>query len=112
MEFVVCSADKIEQGKIPDSVSVDFDIGDTNDVEVTCERGVLDFGMYLICHGTEYGALIEEMDSWTSNTEETWLGNSFRRFLQELIIEPPQGQDYCVVSGCTRYHAASAFGRL
>lgn len=99
MEFIICTSDKMEQGRIPESVSLDFDIGDTNDVEVTCERGTLDFGMYLICPGTEYGALIEEMDSWTSNTEETWLGNSFRRFLQEFIIEPPPGEDYKVVSG-------------
>ena len=99
MEFIICNADKMELGRLPDSVSVDFDIGDTNDVEITCERGLLGFGMYLICSGTEYGALIEETDSWTNDTEEKWLGNGFRRFLQEFIIEPPAGQDYRTVSG-------------
>lgn len=99
MEFIVCSAEKMELNKISDSMSIDFDIGDTNDVEVICERGNLDFGMYLICPGTEYGALIEEMDSWTNEVEEKWLGNSFRRFLQEFIIEPPAGQDYKIVKG-------------
>lgn len=99
MEFIICNADKMELGRLPDSVSVDFDIGDTNDVELTCERGLLDFGMYLICPGTEYGALIEETDSWTNDSEEKWTGNAFRRFLQEYIIEPPAGQDYRTVSG-------------
>lgn len=99
MEFIVCTPDKIEQGKIPDTAAIDFDIGDTNDVEITCQKGVLDFGMYLICPGTEYGALIEETDTWTNDTEEKWLGNAFRRFLQEFIIEPPAGQDYKIVSG-------------
>ena len=99
MEFIICNADKMELGRLPDPVSVDFDIGDTNDVEITCERGLLSFGMYLICPGTEYGALIEEMDSWTNDTEEKWTGNAFRRFLQEFIIEPPAGQDYKIVSG-------------
>ena len=99
MEFIICNADKMELGRLPDPVSVDFDIGDTNDVEITCERGLLNFGMYLICPGTEYGALIEEMDSWTNDTEEKWTGNAFRRFLQEFIIEPPAGQDYKIVSG-------------
>lgn len=99
MEFVICTSDKMEQGKIPDTVSIDFDIGDTNDVEITCQKGLLDFGMYLICPGTEYGALIEEIDTWTNDTEEKWLGNAFRRFLQEFIIEPPAGQDYKIVSG-------------
>ena len=99
MEFIICNADKIELGRLPAQVSVDFDIGDTNDVEITCERGLLNFGMYLICPGTEYGALIEEMDSWTNDAEEKWTGNAFRRFLQEFIIEPPAGQDYRTVSG-------------
>lgn len=99
MEFIICSSDMMEQGQIPDTVSVDFDVGDTNDVEITCQKGLLDFGMYLICPGTEYGALIGETDTWTNDTEEKWLGNGFRRFLQEFIIEPPAGQDYRTVSG-------------
>lgn len=55
--------------------------------------------MYLISPGTEYGALIEELDSWTDEKEEKWMGNAFRKFLQEFIIEPPEGQDYKIVEG-------------
>ena len=55
MEFIIANANKMEEGELPDSFSVDFDIGDTNDVEITCPRGSLAFGMYLICPGTEYG---------------------------------------------------------
>lgn len=99
MEFIICNVEKKEIGKLPDSASFDFDVGDTNDVEITCEKGLLDFGMYLICPGTEYGAIIEEQDSWTNEAEEKWTGNAFRRFLQEFIIEPPAGQDYRVVKG-------------
>lgn len=99
MEFLICDKNKRELGTIPDNITVDFDIGDANDVEIVCERGFLNFGMYLICPGTEYGALIEELDSWTNNNKETWAGNSFRRFLQEIVIEPPTGEDYRIVSG-------------
>lgn len=99
MEFIICNAEKKEIGRLPDSASFDFDVGDTNDVEITCEKGLLDFGMYLICPGTEYGALIEEKDLRTNEEEEIWTGNAFRRFLQEFIIEPPVGQDYRVVKG-------------
>lgn len=99
MEFMIANANKMEEGELPDSFSVDFDIGDTNDVEITCSRGSLAFGMYLICPGTEYGALIEESDSWTNSATETWRGNAFRKFLQQYIIEPPFGQDYRTVSG-------------
>ncbi len=99
MEFIIANANKMEEVELPDSFSVDFDIGDTNDVEITCPRGSLAFGMYLICPGTEYGALIEESDSWTNSATETWRGNAFRKFLQQYIIEPPSGQDYRTVSG-------------
>ncbi len=99
MEFIIANAKKLEMGDLPEAFSVDFDIGDTNDVEITCPRGGLDFGMYLICPGTEYGALIEESDSWTNSATETWRGNAFRKFLQQYIIEPTSGQDYRTVSG-------------
>lgn len=116
MEFMICDKNKIELGTIPDDISVDFDIGDTNDVEITCERGLLDFGMYLICPGTEYGASIEELNSWTNDSKEIWIGNSFRRFLQEIIIEPPDGEDYRIVSGdahaIIRGVLGNAFDRL
>lgn len=99
MDFIICGPDKMEQTSIPESLTIDFDIGDTNDVQITCERGMLDFGMYLICPGTEYGALIEEVDASTDQTEETWMGNSFRKFLQQFIVEPKPGDDYRIVSG-------------
>ena len=40
MEFIICSADKMEKGRISDSAILEFDIGDTNDVEITCEKGL------------------------------------------------------------------------
>lgn len=99
MEFIVCDAEKMELGLLSESVSVDLDIGDTNDAEIIAEKGCLDYGMYLICPGTEYGVLLEEKDSWTSEAEETWKGNTFRGFLKQFIICPPDGQDYLTVNG-------------
>ena len=71
MELIVCDAQKMELDLLPESVSVDLDIGDTNDAEIVSDKGHLDYGMYLICPGTEYGVLLEEKDSWTNGEEET-----------------------------------------
>ncbi|WP_411329283.1 hypothetical protein [Blautia hansenii] len=99
MEFLVCNAEKMEVGLLSEHVSIDLDIGDTNDAEIITEKGHLDYGMYLICPGTEYGVLLEEKNSWTNDEEETWKGNTFRGFLKQLIICPPPGYDYLTVSG-------------
>ncbi len=99
MEFIVCDAEKNELMALPKSAEMDWDIGGTNDVQITCEKGLLDFGTYVICPGTEYGALLEEVNTNTSEMTERWLGNSFRCFLQQIIIEPPAGEDYRIVSG-------------
>ncbi len=99
MEFLVCSAEKMELDELPEHVSVDLDIGDTNDAEIITDKGYLDYGMYLICPGTEYGVLLEEKDGWTNNEEEKWMGNTFRGFLKQFIVCPPSGQDYLTISG-------------
>ena len=99
MEFIVCNAEKMELGLLPEYISVDLDIGDTNDAEIIADKGHLDYGMYLICPGTEYGVLLEEKDVWTNGAEETWKGNTFRGLLKQFIICPPSGQDYLTISG-------------
>lgn len=100
MEFVICDSEKNELGLLnPRNTTLDFNLGDTNDVEISCPRGTIDTNQYVVCFGTEYGALMEEREGNTNSVTEFWRGNSFRRFLDEFIIEPPAGQDYRIVSG-------------
>lgn len=116
MEFTVCNIEKQELQKLPDEASVDFEIGDTNDIQIVCNQGLLSIGMWIICPGTEYGALIEESEQNTNSKTETWAGNGLRKFLKEYIIEPPAGQDYRTVSGdahdVMRQVLNGAFGNL
>ena len=99
MEFIICDTNKREKQGWPKNASMDFDIGELNDVEITCPKGILDFGMWIICPGTEYGALIEENENITTENTEIWRGNALRKFLQQFIIIPPSGQDYMKVTG-------------
>lgn len=99
MEFMICSADRMELRPFPNDATMDFDLGGENDVEITCTRGQLQMGYWVMSPGTEYCALIEEMEVNTNSEEETWRGNAIRKLLEQFIIQPPSGQDYRVVSG-------------
>ena len=116
MEFVICSADRMELRPFPDDAAMDFDLGGENDVEITCSRGQLQMGYWIMSPGTEYCALIEEMEVNTNSEEETWRGNAIRKLLEQYIIQPPSGQDYRTVSGDANEILESvlgnAYGRL
>ena len=99
MDFIVCSADRMELRPFPDDGAMDFDLGGENDVEITCTRGQLQMGYWIMSPGTEYCAIIEEMEVNTNTEEETWRGNAIRKLLEQYIIQPPSGQDYRTVSG-------------
>lgn len=99
MEFMICSADRMELRPFPYNTTMDFDLGSENDVEITCTRGQLQMGYWIMAPGTEYCALIEEMEANTNSEEETWRGNAIRKLLEQYIIQPPSGQDYRTVSG-------------
>lgn len=99
MEFIVCDENRMELWPFPDDCAMDFDLGDENDVQVTCTRGQMKQGYWIICPGTEYCALMEEDETNTNSEEETWNGNAVRKLLQQYIIQPPSGQDYRTVSG-------------
>ena len=98
MEFIVCDSDRMELHPFPEDAAMDFDLGGENDVEITCTRGQMQMGCWVMAPGTEYCAVIEEMEV-TNSSEEVWRGNAVRKLLEQYIIQPPSGQDYKVVSG-------------
>lgn len=99
MEFIVCDSDRMELHPFPEDAAMDFDLGGENDVEITCTRGQMQMGCWVMAPGTEYCAVIEEMEVNTNSSEEVWRGNAVRKLLEQYIIQPPSGQDYKVVSG-------------
>ena len=43
--------------------------------------------------------MIEDTESITSGENITFRGGAWRKYLEQLIIEPPSGQGYLTVSG-------------
>lgn len=105
MDFIIADKNKMEECLLSVSRTMDIEIGDTdsnNDFELTLsllDSQMIDFDKYLFSPGTEYGGIIEDMDASTSSGTVKWYGNTWRGFLDQIIIEPPTGSAYRTVAG-------------
>lgn len=93
-----------EQANLPDTAEVDLDTGDTNDFEVTVAAsewnpGTLGYGCRLYIPNTEYGGIIQDIESVTATGNIILRGDTWRGMLAYRIVEPPTGQDHLVLSG-------------
>lgn len=93
-----------ERGKLSDSADVDLDTGDSNDFEVTVvasewNPGTLGYGCRLYIPNTEYGGIIQDIESVTATGNVILRGDTWRGMLAYRIIEPPTGQNHLALSG-------------
>ncbi|MGC4018949.1 MAG: hypothetical protein QM793_06800 [Muricomes sp.] len=104
MEYIIADNNRLEVDYMDELVSVDVDIGDTNDFELVlskeyAEKHGIKKGFHFFVPGTEYGGIIEDPQSSTSGTDITYMGYTWRGFLDQFVIQPPAGQSYLTVSG-------------
>lgn len=104
MEIIIADEAKKETGVLKYTKRVDMDIGETNDFQIAVSRKDskaqgIGYGKYIFVPNTEFGGMIEELQSSTSSNYIYWLGNTWRGFLNQIIIEPPAGSDYLKVEG-------------
>lgn len=104
MEYLIADRDRLETGPLSVSKTIDFDIGEDNDFELTVSSDdsaalSLDYGCVLFCPGTEYGGIL--LDKWSSTSSATvkWYADTWRGMLAKKIVEPPSGLAYRTVSG-------------
>lgn len=101
MDWIICDSSGMEKARMPTDTDLDFEIGGDSegDVCVTTTSDLFEIGDYLICPGTEYGAQLLEMEVTTDSNERKFYGDSFRKMISQVIIQPPDGEDYRIVSG-------------
>ena len=104
MEYILADTSRLEVDYMDEVVTVDVDIGDTNDFEIVlpkdyAEKYGIKKGFYFFAPGTEYGGIIEDIQSATSSEDITYMGYTWRGYLDQFIIQPPSGQVYLTVSG-------------
>lgn len=104
LRFLASKPSGEEQGKLSDSADVDLDTGDSNDFEVTVAAsewnpGTLGYGCRLYIPNTEYGGIIQDIESVTATGNVILRGDTWRGMLAYRIIEPPTGQNHLALSG-------------
>lgn len=94
MELMLFNKDRTPSGYFKESI--DIEIGDStasNDFETPAD---MDMGMYIAHIGGEFGGIVEKL---VEDTSAMWYGRTWRKVLEQHIIEPPQGSDHLIVSG-------------
>lgn len=104
LKYIIANTLGEELGYIKDANLIDMDIGDTNDFELELSTDVWTQEMYnwgyrIFIPGTEYGGVLEERKTSTSERTVTWRGYTWRGLLSQKIIQPPEGQSHLTVSG-------------
>lgn len=76
--------------------SIDIEIGDSaalNDFETSAD---VSMGMYIAHIDGEFGGIVEKL---VEDTSTVWYGRTWRKILQQHIIEPPEGNSHLILSG-------------
>lgn len=90
------------------NANIDFEIGDDesnsiNDFEVEYKRwnwdGSVTYGSRFFAEDTEYGGIVTEISTDTSDDTIKAKGYTWRGMLTKKIIQPASGQDYATASG-------------
>lgn len=101
MELILATADGREL-KVMDH-DIDYQIGTENNFEMIVNVSNWDkeitFDRLLYVPGTEYGGIIKDIETSTSEEKIFVRGYTWRGYLAHKIISPPSGADYLIVSG-------------
>ena len=104
MEVILTDENRKELTYLDIASYIDIEIGEENDFEIILSRDdVKQYGVKkgycIFSPGTEFGGIIEDIQSDTSKSEITFTGYTWRGLLNHAVIEPPSGQSHLTVSG-------------
>lgn len=104
MELIIANQDGEELGYLSMSLEADMDVGGTNDyvLNVGLSEWPIShygYGCRIFVPNTEYGGIIQGMEVNPDADSLTLSGDLWRGMLSKKVIEPPDGQDYRIVSG-------------
>lgn len=87
---------------------------DENDFECRIQKKAhcCEAGFYLYAEGTEYGGIIDSIESNTGSGEVVYSGRTWHGMLNSKVLEPNSGEDYLTVSGEANTVIGSLLSRM
>lgn len=100
IRLIYTDANRVEQGYLR-NFNIDVDVANDKDFEITVAQNnnILQGGSWWYINDTEYGGIVDNVGIVTADREIRYTGRNLRGILCDKIIEPPQGEDYKIVSG-------------
>ena len=103
-EFIAAKPTGEEIDYMREAYNIDVDIGGTDDFEFCVDREQWSEEKYgyenrVFIPFTEYGGIIEDIQSSTGKGEVTLRGPCWRGMLKRKIVEPPAGQTHLILNG-------------
>lgn len=114
MDLIYTNSARVDQGVLQD-YELDLAFGaDENNLECRVQAGshCCESGSLLYIEGTEYGGIIDSIESDTDSKEVIYTGRTWHGILNSKVIQPDSGEAYLVVSGEANAAIANLLSRL
>lgn len=101
MDLIYANADRVDQGVLLD---YEFDLAfgeDENDFECSVQgiSHCCGAGFFLYMEGTEYGGVIDGIQSNSGTGEVIYTGRTWHGIMNSKVLQPDAGNDYLVCNG-------------
>ena len=114
MDLIYTNSARVDQGVLQD-YELDLAFGaDENNLECKVQAGshCCESGSLLYIEGTEYGGIIDSIESDTDSKEVIYTGRTWHGILNSKVIQPDSGEAYLVVSGEANAAIANLLSKL
>lgn len=109
MDIIYTDGNGIELGFLPETITADIDVGNTDDFEFVSQENILEENSMFYIENNEIGGKVKRISYDTESGEIFYGGFTFRGMLKNKIIEPLSGQDFRTVENQTIYQIINDF---
>lgn len=100
MDLIYTTSARVDEGiLVAYELDLAFGSGE-NDFELKAgNKSILRPGQYIYIQGTEYGGIIDTIESDTATKEIVYSGRTWHGILNSKVLMPPAGADYLILNG-------------